>query len=113
VRITEPWDPLGDYFVSDLVDDLFEHEHRVIQLPGYTIYEDDLYGVRHEPSTALVRLQDTPLWATWMYLRVHAYGLHWEYELGILNYMLIHGPVTLHMRVHTDDTQGWIGTNAS
>ncbi len=63
-------------------------------------------------STALVRLQDTPLWATYLWLRCYAYGLHWEYELGILNYMLKHGPVTLHLRVHTDDSQAWIGTHA-
>jgi hypothetical protein len=113
----------------------------VIQLPGYTIMEDDVYGradkfyvegtqdgmasLPHHRTyldaitsgvpreRALVRLQDTPLWAMWMWLRVHDFGLHWEYELGILNYMLIHGPVTLHLRVAQDDEQGWIGTNAS
>ncbi len=65
------------------------------------------------PSTALVRLQDTPLWATWMYLKVYAPPLHYEYELGILSYMLKHGPVRLHLRVVTNDMEGWIGTNAS
>lgn len=27
MRITEPWDPLGDHFVKDLVDDLFDEGH--------------------------------------------------------------------------------------
>ena len=41
MRVTEPWDPLGRYFVMDIVDDLFDegHESRVAPMTRERIAE--------------------------------------------------------------------------
>ena len=54
MRITEPWDPLGNYFVKDLVDDLFDESQRRAPMKceicalgpeqGVTLYRQNPFG---------------------------------------------------------------------
>lgn len=56
----------------------------------------------------LVRLQDTPMCQVWLHFYIHGGRCPLKY----IHWMAMRR-VRLRVKVHTNDTQGWIGTNAS
>lgn len=62
---TEPWDPLGDYFVKDLVRDLDLPHHR-------TYLDATTSGVPRERALVLYSGSESPrYWHYWLRLQIH------------------------------------------